>query len=134
MGLSKAVEKWLREETAQKHGLNVCFSDDGLEKPLNEEVKAILFRSVREALNNIVKHAQATNVTVRIQQDNSDIVVSIADDGIGFDPQAFLTKGNGFGLLSIRESLERLGGRLEIRTKEDPGSLVLLRLPLMLRT
>ena len=131
LGLSRAVEAWLGQEIASKHGLHVRFSDDGLDKPLHEDVRAVLFRSICEVLNNIVKHAQAQNVSVRIWREERNIVVAVADDGIGFDPQVLKAKGSGFGLLSILESLERLEGRLDIERREGCGSLVTLRLPLM---
>ena len=131
LGLARAIELWLEEEIGVKHGLQTCFSDDGLDKPLDEDVKAVLFRNVREALNNIIKHAQARHVTVTVQRDGGDVVVWVTDDGIGFDPQSLRDKACGFGILSIQESLASLGGRLEIETGNGSGCEVTLRAPLM---
>jgi len=132
LGLAKAIELWLKDEIGGKHGLHVCFVDDGLDKPLDEDVQAVLFRSVREALNNIVKHAQAQNVTVTIRRQSGGLAISVVDDGIGFDAALNQRKVAGFGLLSIQESLERLGGRLEIEAEPGSGCGLTMKAPLSL--
>lgn len=130
LGLPRATEQWLKDEIGIKHGLRTCFSNDGQDKPLDEDAKAVLFRSIREVLNNIIKHAQARDVTVTVERDDCDTWVIITDDGIGFDTQATLAKSSGFGLLSIQESLERLGGHYEIDSAPGAGCTVILRTPL----
>lgn len=101
-----------------------------MEKPLNDDAKAVLFRSVREVLSNTVRHARARHITVRIKRDRQQVLMVVTDDGIGFDVQADLTKGNGFGLLNIQESLERLGGCFDIKTSAGSGCKVTLGAPL----
>jgi len=130
LGLPKATEQWLNDEIGTKYDLQTHFSDDGLDKPLDEDVKAVLFRSIREVLNNIVKHAQARHVAVAIQRDEHDAVVKVTDDGIGFDAQETMAKSCGFGLLSVQESLERLNGRMETESHEGAGCKITLRVPL----
>jgi len=133
LGLPRAIELWIEDEIQLKHGLRTHFADDGADKPLNEDVKAVLFRSIREILNNIIKHAEAGNVDVTLGRENQDVVVEIRDDGIGFDPQIVVQKSCGFGLLSIRESLARLEGRIEIESEKGFGCRVTLRVPLLLQ-
>jgi signal transduction histidine kinase len=131
LGLSRAVEKWLQDEVSSKHGLLCHFSDEDLHESLdlNEDIKAILFRSVREALNNIVKHARARKVCVELLKENCDLLIRVTDDGIGFDTRTLREGGCGFGLLSISESLERMGGRLAVESRGGCGCQITLSVP-----
>ncbi|MGD8500788.1 MAG: PAS domain S-box protein, partial [Phycisphaerales bacterium] len=86
LGLEAAVAEWLTEQIQQKHGIETEFEDDGQQKPLDDDIRTILFRNVRELLINIVKHAQADKVKVSICRADEDIHISIDDDGVGFDP------------------------------------------------
>lgn len=130
LGLSKAIELWLKEEVRDKHGLHINFVEDGLNIPMDEDVRTVLFRCVREALSNAIKHARAQRVTVKISQESEDLVISVADDGIGFEYDMSGKGDRGFGILSTRESLERLGGTLEIETRPNSGCACTCRLPL----
>lgn len=132
LGLARAIEQWLKDEIGTKHGLQVQFSDGGFEEQLDEDIRAVLFRSVREILNNVVKHAQAQYVTVALECDDGNIVVVITDDGRGCDLQTMQTNRGGYGLLSIQESLERFGGRMTVDTRTGRGCQVTLKVPLVL--
>ena len=129
LGLAKAVEKWLREEVGAKHGLETVFEDDLKDKPLDDDVRAVLFRSVRELLANVVKHAHATRVAVSMQRRADQVAVVIEDNGVGCDSEV-MTGSHGFGLLSIRESLERLSGTLGIESRRGGGCRVTVVGPL----
>ena len=131
LGLAKAIDMWLKEEIRSKHGLDTHFSEDSLNKALDEDVRAVLFRSVREVLNNIVKHARARRVDVTVEHNIDKLVVRVRDDGIGFDPQTTGIKGDGFGLLSIQESLGRLGGCFEIESEKGSGCTIILSVPVL---
>ena len=74
-----------------------------------------------EALNNTLKHAQATALTVRIEIQNSELWMEIQDNGCGFDPQ---TVSRGLGLDAMQERVERLGGRLQIASEPGEGTRV----------
>jgi signal transduction histidine kinase len=95
-------------------------------------VRLVVFRSIRELLNNVVKHAQATLVTVSIARENDRMVILVEDNGMGCDPNAGQVKGGGFGLLSIREALEHLGGTLNLSSRPGRGCRAILSAPLML--
>jgi len=132
LGLESAVE-WLTERFQEQYGIQADFSDDGNSKPLNNEVRIVLFRAVRELLFNIVKHAKAKNVTVAIKREGKKIRIRIADDGIGFDVSVLdVYRGieYGFGLFSIRERLDFLGGQFELESKPGQGTHVVLVAPL----
>jgi PAS domain S-box-containing protein len=119
LGLGKAVAKWLADEVQAKHGIETEFEDDEQAGSLNEDVQAVLFRGVRELLTNVIKHADANNVRVSIQRAEDQVRVCVEDDGRGFCPPEPGEAGGGYGMLSVREALERLGGRLE--TESRPG-------------
>jgi len=132
LGLESAVE-WLTEKFHEQHGIQTNFIDDGNPKPLSNDIRIVLFRTVRELLFNIVKHADAKNVTVSMERENSDLRIRITDDGIGFDLSDFdadTGKRAGFGIFSIREQLDFLGGHLEIKSKPGRGTCITLAAPL----
>ena len=133
LGFEAAVAEWLDEEIQEKHGIKTDFEDDGQPKPLDDDIRVLLFRNVRELLVNVVKHANAKNVKVSIRRIDEQVCVSVEDDGVGFNPVEVLllaAQNAGFGLFSIRERLEQLGGHLEIESEPGCGSKVTMTVPL----
>jgi signal transduction histidine kinase len=132
-GLGAGLE-WLAHWMADTHGLAVELSVDGPLVPLPEDVKVLLFESVRELLFNAVKHAHARTVGVRLRRTEGEgIEIDVSDSGPGFDPAALRQVGGvggGFGLFSIRERLSLVGGRVEIDSTPGRGSRVRLIAPL----
>lgn len=88
-----------------------------------------LYHVVQEALNNALKHAAATSVTVNISGNERAVVVEIADNGRGFDPEA-LEDGGGIGLTSMRERVESMGGELSLQAAPGAGTQVTIALEL----
>jgi signal transduction histidine kinase len=132
LGFVPAVE-WLAQQMRRRHGVAIEFEDDGKPKPLGDDVRVLLFQAVRELLANVVRHAQAQTAKVSIIRNGDQIRVDVKDDGIGFDPAKIgpgLDEGGKFGLFSIRERLEPLGGRLEMLSKPGQGTDVILTGPL----
>jgi PAS domain S-box-containing protein len=124
LGFEEAVAEWLREQVQEKRGIATEFMDDGLNKPLDDDVRILLFRNVRELLINCIKHANAGKVRVGIRRTDESIEVTVEDNGVGFDTaevRSLSSKRAEFGLFSIRESLEELGGRFEIESKPGAG-------------
>jgi PAS domain S-box-containing protein len=91
--------------------------------PLPGKVTENLYRITLEALNNGLKHAQAEHVVVRFGFEGEAVTLEVVDDGRGFDPEAARDQG-GFGLVSMRERVDRLGGELTIRSGPDEGTTV----------
>jgi PAS domain S-box-containing protein len=122
--------QWLARWTKQRHGLEIDLKVDERLNVANEEMRILLFQSVRELLFNVIKHArvQQASVTVSVMNDQLRIVVS--DQGIGFDPAAIGPQSGGFGLFSVQERLLSLGGRIEIDSKPGRGSRFSLVVPL----
>ncbi len=132
-GLGPGLE-WLARWMADKHGLIVELSMDADIPPPGEEVKVLLFESVRELLFNAVKHARAGSAAVNVRGvEGRELRITVSDTGSGFDPTALRQaglSGGGFGLFSVRERLDLIGGRMEIDSAPGRGSRVMLTAPL----
>jgi len=137
--------KWLAWQMQSKHGLAVrldlCESfvaDLGelgrVETPgkrivlRSEPLKAFLYKAAQEMLFNVIKHANTREATMRLRHRRGHIYLSVSDKGRGFDPSR-LVKGDGFGLLSVRERVKLLGGRMKIKSARGKGSIFLLAVP-----
>jgi PAS domain S-box-containing protein len=92
---------------------------------LPEPVEQMLYRIAQEALNNALKHAAATSVTVYLRTDDERVELEVVDDGRGFDPDA-TGAGGGIGLSSMRERVEKLAGTLTIHSKPGEGTRVMV--------
>lgn len=131
LGFEAALE-WLAEETQKKHGLQVHYLDDGRPKPLDDDIRVLLFQAVGELLVNVVKHAGAETVWVSTRAKGEHIVVEINDDGVGFDVAEVAARRlstDGFGLFSIRERLGHIGGQLTVNSKRGHGTHIVLTAP-----
>ena len=86
-----------------------------------------MYRIIQESVNNAIKYAQASNISVNISTKDSDILVSIEDDGIGFDPRKVIM---GNGLKNIEKWAAEIQGTLEVRSQDNEGTTVLLKKPM----
>ena len=130
IGLNAGLEL-LAEEFSNRFDLRVKCHYTGEPGRASEEQRLILYRSVSELLNNTVKHAKADKVTIELLCGEEIISVVVQDDGIGSDYTIEESSENdGFGLFSIRERLQRLGGSLVFQSPESGGLRVTLQLPL----
>jgi signal transduction histidine kinase len=132
LGLEAALE-WLCEKFSREHDLDIDFHSDLDAPPLENHLRVMLFQTTRELLFNIVKHARATRVQVCMAVADHTLEITIADDGLGFQPARINADPScnlGFGLFSIRERLDDLGGALDIRSESGRGTRVTLRCPL----
>jgi signal transduction histidine kinase len=132
LGFEAAVE-WYAKHVRSQHGIKVEVQKDMLPIPMDDEFKVLLFRSVRELMINIVKHAQAHNARVTIRRDGDEVNIEVEDDGVGIkdvlrDPR--LKSNGGFGLFSIRERLHYLGGRVQVDSEHNRGTRITLMVPL----
>jgi PAS domain S-box-containing protein len=135
IGLAAAISEWLEEVIAKRRGLKTEFiddTDDNHRKSLDNNVRALLFRNVRELLTNVIKHSRAQNVRVRLISEGSCLKIIVEDDGVGFNPDADNTKqkqAEGFGLFSIQERMDDLGGTFDIQSHPGKGCRVTLISP-----
>jgi signal transduction histidine kinase len=133
IGLPAALSEWLEKEVGLRHNLRTSFTDACGKVPLTENARAMVFRSVRELLMNVVKHAAAENVSVKLAREGQALRVTVEDDGAGFDPEAVAStpsRQGGFGLFSIRERMADMGGTLQIVSARGGGCKAMLLVPL----
>ena len=123
-----ATFEWLAQEVQAKHGLAVHVEVRGHVDLPSDTHKVFLFRAAQEILFNIVKHARVQEARVRLQRVRGQLWLTINDRGQGFDPKS-LDKTAGFGLLSIRERVELLGGCMKIWSAKGRGSTFLIAVP-----
>ena len=123
-GLVPALD-WQARETAKRTGMRVQVSSEVADE-LPEEHKTCIYRIVQEALNNCARHAQASAVQVAVRSESNQIMLSVQDDGSGFDT----IRVRGMGLLGIEERVRHLGGTFEIDSSPGRGTLLQVSLPL----
>lgn len=128
LGLCEAIEKVSRD-TMEIHPVHIHFTAvQFIEAGLNEKLKLTLFRIVQEQINNILKHAGATRVSIRLSQDNKSILLTITDNGIGFDTTR---KQKGIGISNIKNRVESFNGTAEFLSTAGKGCILKVDLPLM---
>lgn len=126
-GLPAALE-WLAEQMQEKHALQVSVQTS--DEPEEEDIRIFLFQCVRELLFNVVKHAESRRAEVSMSRLGDDqIQIVVRDFGKGLDPSTVFQSRESFGLLSIRERLNWLGGRFEIETAPGAGTRAILVAP-----
>lgn len=130
MGLLPAV-RWITEETCKRAGLHCTESYPDSEPQLADDASIMVFRLVQEALTNIVKHAQATEVDLQIGVSESELSVVITDNGVGITSERHDAVGS-HGLATMRHRVRSFGGRLDIEQASPRGTRVRASLPLAL--
>jgi signal transduction histidine kinase len=123
-GLVPALN-WQARETVKRTGLRVQVAAADLPESLPEEHKTCIYRIVQEALNNVVRHAQARTVKISLERKPGEIVLNVQDDGTGFDA----LRVRGLGLLGIEERVHHLGGAFGIDSQLGRGTSLKINLP-----
>jgi signal transduction histidine kinase len=131
-GLKAALEYYVKR-LRQTENMSIHLQIEGLEESLPPRVKDIVFAIVREAINNIKKHARANNVWLTAIRRERELLTTIQDDGQGFNLEeveiSYATRGS-IGLLNLYERAEMLGGRISIESALGQGTTVSLTVPL----
>lgn len=123
--LAEALEKWFPDYCRQ-NGLK-GMKEMELQGELPEAIEHQLFLIIQEAMANIVKHAHAVLVSMSLREGQHQVVLSLSDDGQGFN-EGFQKQGS-YGLLTMRERAEKLGGHVEIISKEGAGTTIRVHIP-----
>jgi signal transduction histidine kinase len=125
LGLVPALE-WQAREVSKRTGLRVQVTADENASELPDDHKTCIYSVVQEALHNCARHAQAHNVTVEVLQQPTQILLSVVDDGRGFDAR----RVRGLGLVGMEERVHHLGGALRVKSQPGSGTTIAVVLPL----
>jgi signal transduction histidine kinase len=124
--------EWLAEEVLQKNGISADLAINCDTGELSTESRGVFLKAIRELLVNAVKHAQASRVRVTASNSGQGLLVTIKDDGIGFDLSSCERPRGGrtsLGLFSVRERVSRLNGSVSITSRPGRGTEILLIVP-----
>ncbi len=121
---------WLATQMEEVHGLRVGVRAGAPFHVPNEDMRVVLFQSVRELLFNVVKHAETDHATVELCRVDHHLAVTVRDEGRGFDPEAAAPqREGGFGMANVQERLGLFGARMEVESVPGEGTHVTLFVP-----
>jgi PAS domain S-box-containing protein len=119
----------LRDDFVERYGIPCVLLADEAELRLDDAASTAIFRIVQEALTNIARHAEASNVTMNLFRLNGDLLVTIRDDGRGIRPED-MEKAESLGLIGMRERVWAMRGEITISAEEPSGTRIDIVLPL----
>jgi len=125
-GLSAAIE-WQAEEFQKRTGIECKSSAPSNEFDLNKEKSTNLFRIVQEALTNVIRHANATEVEINLNEKDSILLLEVVDNGKGITTAA-ITNPKSFGLIGIKERVHSLGGEVDIASTPNGGTRLIVKM------
>jgi signal transduction histidine kinase len=127
LGLQSALSQYLNR-VQENAACTIHFQASDLQNRLAEVTEIVLFRIAQEAVDNAIQHAQAATVSIQLLQQDNQITLMIADDGIGFSVDA-VDPNQCFGLLVMRERAEMIGGHFSIRSAAEAGTTITVSVP-----
>ena len=127
LGLYAALE-WQAEEFQRRSGITCVLEADDEDLELDDSISTVVFRILQEALTNVMRHAKASRVNIKVERDNGRLTMTVADNGIGIE-QAQKSDQKSFGLVGIRERLHILGGELAVHSSPS-GTVLTVSLPI----
>jgi signal transduction histidine kinase len=128
LGLVPTIEWYLKEFSERNPGIRTDFQAVGMKKRFPLELELVLYRIFQESLNNVVKHARAGHVGVRLTNSYPKVILLVQDDGVGFSPNQ---RSAGIGLIGMRERAVSMDGALDIRSLPDKGTTVRVEIPVL---
>jgi two-component system sensor histidine kinase DegS len=127
LGLAPTLGRYV-DAYKEQSGLDIRYVSSGMEQRLESYLEVMIFRAVQELLSNVARHSQATQVKLQIDASESEVRVSIEDNGRGFDVESVGEKG-GMGLKVIRDRVEMLGGDMQIHSIIGQGTHIMFQIP-----
>lgn len=129
-GLAAAL-RWYGEHFAERTELVTVVRGEEMVPRLPPETEIALFRIAQEALTNVAKHSRAKKVTIALKGRAGSVCMRISDNGVGFDPKSQRQSGpdDKWGLITMRERAEAIGGHLRVETASGKGTRVIAEVP-----
>jgi signal transduction histidine kinase len=128
LGLIKAVESECMN-FSRREGIEIAFNHENIPTGIPKDISLSLYRIIQEGLMNISKHACADHISVSLRGIDRDVLLSVQDDGIGFD-SAEVKEKPGLGFSSMHERVRLIHGELSIKSQPEKGTLITVRAPL----
>ena len=129
LGLISAID-WLKEQYNQRSDIHFTLDIPKDDIKINSDCATAVFRITQEALTNIIRHADAKNVNIKINNNESEIILQVTDDGRGIDKKTIYNPlEKTYGVFGMKERATSLGGTLEIKTRSKKGTTVDLIIP-----
>lgn len=126
LGLVPTLRKYIAN-VAEYNDLKIEFVSIGNEQRFNQKYEVAFFRLVQEAVQNSIKHANATHIEVKLELKKNNLAMIIKDNGRGFDPSK--KNQNSFGLIGMRERVDMLDGTFKINSVIDEGTAIFISVP-----
>jgi signal transduction histidine kinase len=132
LGLIPALHTFMKQFRAET-GMRVSLAADAAVEELNGDKRTVLYRVAQEALTNVARHAQASQVDVKLGKLDGTVCIRISDDGKGFQTELTVRgkKDERLGLLGMRERLETVGGKFTVTSAPGKGTTILAQVPLI---
>ena len=127
-GLAAALG-WYTDRFASRTGIRVHLTDRGLDRRFSLAVETTAYRIVQEALTNSAKHGRASEVTIVVEAGNGVLMLSVSDNGTGFDPEVVRNSGRANGIVGMRERAMSVGGALRIGSRLGGGTRIDVSMP-----
>ena len=128
LGLAATVRGFCKE-LAAAHEMAIHFVSHDVPRVLPDDVALCLYRITQEALQNAIKHSGATGAKVELAASESDLLLTVTDDGCGFDPAAVEARGS-LGIVSMRERARMVGARISVQSCPGEGTRIEVRAPI----
>ena len=129
LGLKDTLKDLVASWKKQHKGLDIILIADANLDNLGEAININVYRIIQEAMNNCLKHADATKVNILIEIKNKNLFLEFSDNGIGFN-KGILIKTKQFGIVGIQERVNSLRGRFELITKKNKGTILKFYIPI----
>ncbi|MDB4138688.1 PAS domain S-box protein [Methylophilaceae bacterium] len=129
LGLKDTLKDLVASWQKQHKGLDIILIADANLDNLGEAININVYRIIQEAMNNCLKHADATKVNILIEIKNKNLFLEFSDNGVGFN-KGILSKTKQFGIVGIQERVNSLRGRFELITKKNKGTILKFYIPI----
>jgi signal transduction histidine kinase len=132
LGLASAVGRLVQGLNEIERTVHIDYTMTDVDHLIPKEFHMNIYRIIQEALTNILKHAEARNISIVTEQKDGEVIISITDDGRGFDVQramTMITVEKGLGLASMQERIHMIGGTMDIESQQGKGTRLSLHIP-----
>ncbi|WP_342473043.1 sensor histidine kinase [Metasolibacillus sp. FSL H7-0170] len=127
LGILPTLKKYLSTVMEYNEGVNIQFQTFNQEKRLDTNYEVAIFRLIQECTTNAIKHGKSTEISVKLEWLKRDVNISVKDNGVGFDKE--LIKDQSFGIIGMKERIDILNGKMNIRSEIGKGTLVTFKIP-----